>query len=251
MPVTLKVSEPGIALLQVSRPEVRNALDWQAMDDFAACVEQAAAQPGLRALIVTGSETAFIAGGDLKALAAFRSRDDGARLAAGMSAALRRLEALPYPVLAAMNGPARGGGVEIALACDLRVAATDADIGFVQITLGLTPGWGAGQRLMRLVGYPRALEWLATGRILSAAEALSAGVVNRIAGPGQALPAALDLGREIAFQPPEAVRALKRVLRGGLLLPGEAAAAAEQSEFPALWAADAHFQAVERFLNRK
>ena len=172
MSVSLKTHQPGIAILQVERPEVRNALDWAAMRAFGEGVEQAHAMPELRALVLSGSARAFIAGGDLKELANYPTRADGAKLSAGMSAALARLEALPCPTIAAMNGPARGGGAEISLACDLRVMAADADLGFVHISLGLTPGWGAGQRLLRLAGYSRALEWLATGRVLSAEEAL-------------------------------------------------------------------------------
>ncbi|HLA97450.1 MAG TPA: enoyl-CoA hydratase/isomerase family protein [Anaerolineales bacterium] len=250
MSVTLSTLEPGIALLQVKRPEVRNALDWQAMNDFAACVEQAQSMDGLHALVLTGSREAFIAGGDLKALAAYPQAEDGSRLSTLMGNALRQLEALPIATIAAMNGPARGGGAEIALACDLRVVDAGADFGFVQVNLGLTPGWGAGQRLLHLVGYARSIEWLATGRVLRAQEAYDCGLANRISPPGEALAVALELARQIASQPLEAVRAIKRLLRGGLLLPATMAAALEQSEFPPLWASSEHLHAVERFLNR-
>jgi len=249
--VTLQLHQPGIAILQVERPEVRNALDWAAMRAFGEQVEAAHALPGLRALILCGSAKAFVAGGDLKELANYPSRADGARLSARMSAALERLEALPCPTIAAMNGPARGGGAEISLACDLRVMAADADLGFVQASLGLTPGWGAGQRLLRLVGYSRALEWLATGRILSAEEALAHGLANRLAPGGRALEVALELAGQIAAQPIETVRAIKRLLRAGLTLPPETAQAHEGAEFPDLWAAEEHLQAVRRFLQRE
>jgi len=250
MTVTLSTLEPGIALIQVNRPEVRNALDWQAMNAFAACIEQAQNMDAWRALVLTGTGEAFIAGGDVKALAAYPRVEDGSRLSALMSNALSQLEALPFPTIAAMNGPARGGGAEIALACDLRVIDARADIGFVQVNLGLTPGWGAGQRLLRLTGYARAFEWLASGKVLNAQEAFDCGLANRIAPPGEALAAALELARRIASQPAEAVRAIKRLLRGGLSLPAPMAAALERAEFPPLWASSEHLHAVERFLSR-
>jgi enoyl-CoA hydratase len=237
--------------MQVNRPQVRNALDWQAMRAFASSVEEAQQALDLRVLIVTGTPEIFIAGGDLKALHHNTSQEDGMRLSSEMSRALARLESLPCPTIAALDGPARGGGAEIALACDLRVMSEAADLGFVQVTLGLTPGWGAGQRLLRLVGYSRALEWLATGRILAAEEALGYGLANRVVERGQALHAALGLARDIAAQPLPAVQAVKRLLRLGLALPPEAAAAAEQAIFPPLWAAEEHLQAVDKFVNRK
>lgn len=251
MTVSLSIIEPGIGLLQVNRPQVRNALDWKAMQAFAACVAEAHRAADLRALIVTGTEDIFVAGGDLKALHHDTSQADGLRLARLMGGALAHMESLPCPTIAALDGPARGGGAEIALACDLRVMSESADLGFVQITLGLTPGWGAGQRLLRLVGYSQALEWMATGRILEAEQALAHGLANRVVGRGQALDAAMVLARSIAAQPASAVQAVKRLLRLGLALPPETAAAAEQAFFPPLWAAEEHLQAVDRFIHRK
>lgn len=251
MSVSLLDPKDGVTVLQVNRPQVRNALNWEAMQAFAACIEQADTMPGLRVLIITGSDNAFIAGGDIKELSKYPAQSDGMRLSRLMGKALNRLEALPIITIAAVNGPARGGGTEIALACDLRVMANDADFGLVQITLGLTPGWGAGQRLFRLVGYSRALEWLATGRILSAQEALVSGIANRLAPPGMALEEAHELAQTIASQPHQATRAVKRLLRAGVLFSPESAASIEEAEFPPLWASEEHVRAVERFLSRK
>jgi enoyl-CoA hydratase len=234
----------------VNRPQARNALDWESMQAFKEAVEQASRIPDLRALVVTGTQSAFIAGGDLKQLSGFPTQADGVRLTQAMTPVLEKLAAMPCPTIAAMNGPARGGGAEVSLACDLRVMAEDADLGWVQVTLGLTPGWGAGQRLVRLVGFPRALEWLASGRILTAQAALQAGLASYLAPSGEALPAALELARQLASQPVQAVRAIKRLLRAGLALQPSGAAAFEQAEFPALWAGEAHQQAVRRFLNK-
>jgi enoyl-CoA hydratase/carnithine racemase len=150
-----------------------------------------------------------------------------------------------------VNGPARGGGAEIALACDLRVLSANADLGFVQISMGLSPGWGGGQRLLRHVGYSHALEWLASGRILTAQEAFNYGLANRVTPEGEAINTATEIAQKIASQPPEVVKAIKYILRAGTLLPKETAEAVEMEIFSQLWAQDEHLQAVERFLKRK
>lgn len=249
--VTLKWLESHIGLIQIERPQVRNALNWQAMSEFASAVTEAYQLPDLRALVITGAEKAFSSGGDLKELAEFRTESDGRRLMEGMTRALARLAALPCPTIAAINGPARGGGAEIALACDLRVMAEDADLGMVHINIGISPAWGGGQRLLRLVGYSRALEWLATGYVLSAKEALTHGLVNRLTPIGESLRQAVDLARRIASRPPSAVQAIKRLLCTGVMDPPREAEVVEQEVFPPLWATDEHHALVERFFNRK
>ncbi|MBN8639359.1 MAG: enoyl-CoA hydratase/isomerase family protein, partial [Anaerolineae bacterium] len=168
-----------------------------------------------------------------------------------MGDALRALERLPIPVIAAVNGYALGGGSEIALACDLRVVDETARFGFVQIKRGVVPGWGGGQRLLRLVGYPRALEWLVRGQALKAPELLSAGLANRVAPAGQALSAALELAGEIAAQDADAVRALKTLLQAGLNQPYETALMTERSLFPPLWEGETQVRTLQAFLNKR
>ncbi|HEY61855.1 MAG TPA: enoyl-CoA hydratase/isomerase family protein [Anaerolineae bacterium] len=251
MSVTLEIQPSNIGVLTINRPHVRNALDWDAMDSFRECIETAHEDSKLRALILTGGGNAFIAGGDLRALHENTSQKDGIRLSGVMTNALNRLEALPFPVIAAINGPARGGGAEIALACDFRIVAQDTTFGFVQINLGLSPGWGAGQRLLHIVGYSHALEILMTGRILDANEMQTLGLANRITPKGQALIGAMDLAKEISKKPANAIKALKRMLRTGISTPRSTAELLEQSEFPPLWNSEEHILAVEQFLNRK
>jgi enoyl-CoA hydratase len=255
--VHLDCNAAGIATVTFHRPDVLNALDFPAMERFAGIVaglhDQLAdhAAP-VRVVILTGAgRAAFSSGGDQRALAAHRSRADGARLARIMGDALLALERLPVPVIAAVNGYALGGGSEIALACDLRVVAEDVKLGLVHAGLALIPGWGAGQRLLRLVGYGRALDMLLAARPYSAAELHALGVVHHIAPPGEALTAARALAARIAALDPATVRAIKGLLRDGCTLPYDEALAAERARFPDLWASDAHWQAVERFLTRK
>lgn len=244
-------TELGVGLLTMNRPRLRNALNWDAMDDFASTLVTVAEDPQLRTLIVSGSDGTFSSGGDLYELDAYPSLLDGARLAGVMGDALKQLEALPFPTIAAMEGPALGGGAEIALACDLRIMAEDANLGLMHIRLGITPAWGGGQRLLRLVGYARALEWLTTGRVLTAAEAYEHGLVNRLVLEGRALEVSLLLAEEIAERDSSAVLAVKRLLREGSRLSPTEALEEERSLFPGLWAAPAHLEASARFASRK
>ena len=250
-PIEVHIPDNGIGTLTLNRPSVRNALNWEAMYAFAEAVEVAHNSPDLQALIVTGSEGAFCAGGDLYELDRYPSRLDGVRLTTIMGDALDRLEELPCPTIAAIEGPAMGGGAEIALACDLRVMAESAILGLMHVRLAICPAWGGGQRLMRLVGYARALAWLAAGRVLSAAETLACHLTNLLTPDGQALKGALELATSITRNDSSAVQAIKRILRAGLTLPSAEAAAAERSELPDLWAAPAHLKASERFVSRK
>jgi enoyl-CoA hydratase len=244
-------SDQGIAQIVIRRPQARNALTWAAMQAFADCVEQAEQLADLRALIVTGEGGAFCAGGDLFELDGYPTRLDGVRLSAVMAEALDRLEALPAPTIAAIEGPALGGGAEMALACDLRVMAEGAALGLMHVRLGITPAWGGGQRLVRLVGHSRALEWLSLARVFAASEALEAGLVNRVVARGQSLDEALALARDLAGQDPRAVAAVKRLVRAGLTRPAQEAMRAERDEFPDLWAAPAHLAASAEFLARR
>ncbi len=248
--IRFQIDENGIGLVEIDRPHVRNALDWSSMERFAEIVEQAHQATDIRALIVTGAGQAFVSGGDLSVLQHYPLPEHGERLATIMGDALRRLEDLPYPTIAAINGPARGGGAEVAMACDLRVMAEDASIGFVHTRLGIVTAWGGGQRLLRTVGYARALELLTTGRVISPDEAYFLGMVNIISPAGEALSTAKILAGQIASNPADCILATKRFLRRGLTEPEEVALAAERAEFPALWDTEFRRQAVARFLKK-
>lgn len=250
-PIHFEILSNGIGTLTINRPHVRNALNWEAMHAFAETIEAAHKLPDLRTLIVTGSEGAFCAGGDLLELDSYPAHQDGVRLVTVMGDALDRLEELPCPTVAAIEGPAMGGGAEVALACDLRVMAESARLGLMHVRLAISPAWGGGQRLLRLVGYARALAWLAAGRVLSAAETLSYRLANLLTPDGQALKGAMELAASFTQQDPSAVRAVKRILRAGLMLSPAEAAAAERHELPNLWTAPAHLEASNRFVSRK
>ena len=238
-----------IGILKVNRPEVHNALDWEAMYSFSRSVKKIHKKHSLRALIVTGEGDSFVSGGDLKVLAKYPKRIHGLRLSTIMSRALERLRALPMPTIAAINGPARGGGAEIAVACDLRVMAENADIGFVHSKLGITTAWGGARFLLQLVGYSKALKLLASADLLFAKEALAIGLVDEIAPRGQAMESALQLAEGLSRHPKESVEAAKRLLRLAIAYPS-VANLAERGIFASLGDSDYRRKQVENFLNK-
>ncbi len=250
--LTLNQHENGVTVLTFNRPQALNALNRAMMERFAARMAQLADDDDLRVLILTGAgERAFCSGGDLHELSRHPSEDDARDFITLMGDALLQMERLPVPVIAAMNGYALGGGSEIALACDMRIADAQIKMGMVQIQMALTPGWGAGQRLLRLVGYSRAMELLLRGDVLRAGDVQALGLVNRLVDVGQALPAALEFARQIADRPPDVVRGIKTLLQAGLNQPYEQALQTERAIFPPLWADDPHLEAVEAFVQRQ
>lgn len=250
--ILLTFRDPGIAVLTFNRPGSRNALDLDAMGQFARAIDHLHAEPHLRVVIVTGAgETAFCAGADLVEMSARPTAEDGAAMITMMGDALLHMEQLPIPVIAAINGYALGGGGEVALACDLRVVDETARLGFVQAKRGVIPGWGGGQRLLRQVGYARALELLLSARTLTPVDLEALGLLARPVAPaGKALDAALSLATDVAALDPQVVRATKQLLQTGLTQTYEAALLVERGLFPPLWAGDARQQATRAFLER-
>ncbi len=250
---TVQLSYHGpVATITFNQPNARNALPLAGMEAFAAVVERLAADDALRAVILTGADKqAFCAGGDLSDLAPMTSVADGERVGRVMGDALLSLEGLPVPVIAAMNGYALGGGCEIALACDLRVVDESVRFGAVHQQVGLIPGWGGGQRLLRAVGYARAMDLLLTAQVLNARDMLRLGLAQRVVADGEAYEGAWVLVQAFEDAPLEVVRAIKSLLRAGARFPYNEALDEEHALFPDLWAGDAHIKAVEKFLNRK
>ena len=240
-----------ITVLTINRPAQRNALDLATMHVLAETISCLAADTELRAVIITGAGSeSFCSGGDLVELHQYNSEADGRMMSTLMGDALFALERLPVPVIAAINGYALGGGSELALACDLRIADDKTRMGFVQAKLALTPGWGAGQRLLRLVGYSRAMDLLLTSRVLHAPELLASGLVNRVVEIGTALEHALHYAQHIAQHDLTVLRSIKTLLQAGLNQPYQDALQTERDLFPPLWAGESHVQAVEAFLKR-
>jgi enoyl-CoA hydratase len=208
--------EQGIGRMTINRPEKLNALDRETVQDIDRCVSAAGADPGVGVLVVTGAgEKAFVAGADIKELGSQTPAGGDAYARAGQ-AVFDRLERLGKPSLAAINGYALGGGLELALACTLRIAADTARMGLPETTLGILPGYGGTQRLSRLVGPGRALEMILTGEMIEAREAHRIGLVNRIVPPAE-LAAAVDaLARTLLARGPLALRLAMQAIQQGL-----------------------------------
>jgi enoyl-CoA hydratase len=202
--------EDGIATLTVNRPEVRNALDRQTVDELTAAIRHCDAAASVGAVILTGAgDRVFVSGADIRQMRD-RRRDDG--LAAINSTAFSAVERSAKPTIAAVNGHALGGGCELALACDLRVAADHATFGQPEVGLGIIPGAGGTQRLPRLVGLGRASQLVLTGDPIDAATALAWGLVNVVVPASELLRAARTLAARICSRGPLAVRLAKAAL---------------------------------------
>jgi enoyl-CoA hydratase/carnithine racemase len=199
----------AVALCRLNRPEARNALSPDLMEELAAAVERFDADEQVRCIVIAGSDEAFAAGADIASLA---ERSFQEALTHPSSAFWGRMAACRTPLVAAVSGWALGGGCELALICDLIVASETAEFGQPEITLGIIPGGGGTQRLARVVGKQRAMELVLTGRRFSAQEAREMGLVNEVARAGEWLDRAMDVAGRIARRPPIAVRLAKQAV---------------------------------------
>jgi enoyl-CoA hydratase len=230
----------GVAVLTVDRPGARNAISLATMDALAVTLDWAAEAAVL--VISGGGERAFVSGGDLKDFARLRTHDEATEMAVRMRRLCDRLATFPAPVIAALNGHALGGGAEVAMAADIRVAADDAMIAFNQSRLAIMPAWGGAERLAAVVGRPQALLLATTGERISAAEALRIGLFDRVypraafESSWRALAAAVASGPSVA---------IKRVIAAAAPHQHPALEAAAAGEFATLWVSDAHWAAAD------
>jgi enoyl-CoA hydratase len=200
----------AVATIRIDRPPA-NAIARPVSLELSAAAKAVGSDESVRAVVVWGGERIFAAGADIKAMVDSGPEAIGPDVAA-LEEACRDLEAVPKPAIAAINGFALGGGCEIALACDFRFAAQDAQIGLPEIRLGIVPGAGGTQRLPRLIGLAKARDMIFTGRHVGADEALEIGLVDRTLAPADAYPAALEEARKFAEGPTAAYAAAKRAL---------------------------------------
>ena len=203
-----------VARITIMRPETLNALDDELLLELAMAFDLAESDVEVRALILTGEGRAFVAGADLSALAQISDGFAGREAALSGQDVMNSLAALPFPTIAAINGFALGGGLELALACDLRVAAPAAKLGLPEVTRGLIPGYGGTQRLQRLIGLSRATDLVLTGRMITAEEAFGFGLVNRL--DDDALGAATQLAHALVRNAPIAIGLAKEALMRGV-----------------------------------
>ncbi|RKR90599.1 enoyl-CoA hydratase/carnithine racemase [Micromonospora pisi] len=246
--VRLEISD-GIGTIRLERPPM-NALNTQVQEELRAAATAATTDSDVRAVIVYGGEKVFAAGADIKEMADMSYVDMAAR-AVELSAALGALARIPKPVVAAITGYALGGGCELALACDWRVAAEDAKLGQPEIKLGIIPGAGGTQRLARLVGPARAKDLIMSGRMVDAQEALRIGLVDRVVPADQVYAEAVAMVRPYLAGPAQALRAAKLAVDGGLEMDLNSGLAWESQLFAALFATDDRREGMAAFVAKR
>jgi len=247
----LYVEKGPVATVTFNRPEKLNAIHRETWFELRACFRAIAANDQLRAVIVTGSgEKAFVAGADIAELAEL-SPTEARDLSALGQAVLDEIAATPRPVIAAVNGYALGGGLEVALACHMRIASEKAKLGLPEVSLGVIPGYAGTQRLPRLVGEGRALELITSGDPVDAAEALRIGLVNRVVAPDELLPACERLAGRIAQRGPLAVQHALTAVRHGLQGSLAEGALLEQNLFGLLWSTADMREGTGAFLEKR
>jgi enoyl-CoA hydratase/carnithine racemase len=240
--------EAGVATIRLDRPPA-NALAREVSEALAAAAAEVAEDQDVRAVVVWGGERIFAAGADIRAMVEYGPEEIEPDVAA-LDGACSDLEALPKVTVAAINGYALGGGCEVAIACDFRVAAEDAQLGLPEILLGIIPGAGGTQRLPRLVGLGRARELILSGRRVGAEEALAIGLVDRVVPAAEVLATATELARRYAEGPTLAHAAAKRSLlaSGGGLEDG---LSVERAAFVPLFATDDQKEGMRAFLDKR
>lgn len=239
----------GIAVITMDSPPV-NAFTDALHDDFLA-VLHSLARRDVRAAIITGTGKYFQAGGDMNRFLTLQTLADAEAFVRMAQAFMDTIAATPYPTIAAINGYALGGGLEIALACDLRIAAADATLGLPEAKYGILAGAGGTQRLARLVGPGRAKWLMYTGRQVSAGQAHVLGVVEHVTSPGQLLTESLALARDIAANSPLAVRHIKKCVDEGLALPLDAGLALERDYWARLIPHGDYREGVQAWLEKR
>lgn len=248
--LTVERNEP-IAVVTLDRPPV-NALSFAVLDELSRAMRSLDEERSLRVVILTGKgEKAFAAGADIAELAVLQTAVE-AKVAARTGQALtRQIERMHLPVIAAINGFALGGGCELAMACDIRVASRSAKLGQPEVNLGIMPGYGGSQRTLRLAGRAQAMYLCLTGDLIDADEALRIGLVNRVVPPSDLMEEAHRIAATVASKGPLAISACKRAIDAGANLSLDDALEVEADEFAKLIESDDFKEGTSAFLEKR
>ncbi|MEL1263930.1 enoyl-CoA hydratase/isomerase family protein [Pseudoxanthomonas putridarboris] len=246
------VTDAGaVRRITVNRPDKLNALDAATLDALRAAFEQAAQDPAIRVVVLTGAgPKAFVAGADIAEMADLRATE-GRDFSLRGQKLMRTIETLPKPVIAMVNGFALGGGLELAMGCHLRIAADTAKLGQPEINLGLIPGFGGSQRLLRLAGRAATLELCLLGTPITAERALQLGIVNRVVPAAELEAETQKLAEQLAASAPLALRATLDVVNVGGECAIEEGLQYESAQFGLMFATDDMREGTRAFLERR
>ena len=240
-----------IAIATINRPKALNALNSDVLTDLGELVDIVNSDSEIRALVLTGSgEKAFVAGADIGEMSTL-TPEEGEAFGKHGNDVFRRIETLPIPTIAAINGFALGGGCELSMSCDIRICADTAVFGQPETGLGITPGFGGTQRLARLVGPGMAKQMIYTARNIKADEALRIGLVNAVYPLAELYAAAEKLASQIAANAPIAVRAAKKAINEGLDLPMDEAVVVEEKAFGSCFETADQQEGMGAFLEKR
>jgi enoyl-CoA hydratase/carnithine racemase len=245
--VRLEVTD-GVGTIRLDRPKM-NALNAQVQDEIRAIAGEAAARDDVKAVVVYGGEKVFAAGADIKEMADM-SYTDMVKRSTGLTTAFTAVARIPKPVVAAVTGYALGGGCELALCADIRIAAEDAVFGQPEVLLGIIPGAGGTQRLSRLVGPSKAKDIIFTGRFVKADEALAIGLADRVVAADQVYAEAVAWAQQFAGAASYAVRAAKEAIDRGLEVDLETGLEIERQQFAALFATEDRTIGMRSFVEK-
>ena len=240
-----------IAVATINRPKALNALNSEVLSDLDELVATVKADDEIRALVITGSgEKAFVAGADIGEMSTL-TKAEGEAFGKKGNDVFRKLETLPIPTIAAVNGFALGGGCELSMSCDIRLCADTAVFGQPEAGLGITPGFGGTQRLARLVGMGMAKQLIYTAKNIKADEALRIGLVNAVYPLEELMPAAEKMAETIAKNAPIAVRACKKAINDGLQVDMDKAIVIEEHAFGDCFATEDQKEGMSAFVEKR
>ena len=242
--------EGFVALISLNEPKTLNALSESLLEELKQNFEAFLLDDTLRVAIITGTGRSFVAGADIVSMSSMNAAQ-AARFSQTGAAIFRAIEQSPKPVIAAVNGFALGGGCELALACDIRLAAETAKFGQPEVGLGILPGFSGTQRLARIVGQGKAKELIFTGKVIKAQEALSIGLVNAVTTPENLLPEALAMANAISLNAPVAVQLSKKAINEGYDLPIEEAIELETRLFAQCFETEDQKQGMAAFIRKE
>jgi enoyl-CoA hydratase len=238
----------GLRLITVNRPDRRNALNLAAKSQLVNAIQDAERDPKVRVILLTGAASCFVAGTDLDEQIALTPT---AHTLLSTDQVFNVLHHCSKPLIAAVEGYALGGGCELALACDVIVAGEGAKFGLPEVKVGVMPGAGGTQRLLRTIGKYKTMRMVLTGELVEARDAFDMGFVSKVTERGKALGQALVMAKLIAAMPPLAVRAIKEVVRLGADLPLEAALLLERKAFQVLFDSDDQAEGMRAFAEKR